>query len=608
MCGIAGYIGQNPPKKLILQKASDVLSHRGPDAEGFYTHSIEKNSVAMVHRRLAILDLDSRSNQPFIYRGTVLIYNGEIYNYIEIREELKKLGHTFKTRGDTEVLIHALFQWGHEALPKLEGMWAFAWYNEKDGSLLLSRDRFGEKPLYIWPHKNGIYFASEVKGIATLAEEWPKINEAHLLRNLVNGYKSIFKTNATYFKNIKALSPGTFLYINTKVDLIPKRYWNPIFKEEENLSYLDTVEIIKESLINAVKLRMRSDVPLAFCMSGGVDSNSLISVASKVLECDVHGFTIANTDARYEEHDLISQAVNQLGIKHTEINLSKQNFISNLEKLVILHDAPVSTISYYVHWQLMEQVRKHNYKISISGTAADELFSGYYDHHLFYLASVLENKEIFNESKKNWIKFVSPYVRNVFLKDPERFINDPNFRDHIYLGKDISGNLKKNFFEPFEEKEFNVSILRKRMLNELFYESVPVILFEDDANAMHNSIENRSPFLDSKLFEASLKIPTKFMIKNGRAKSVLRDAMSNIVPKQILDSYRKVGFNAPIEDLLDTKDKKIRNAILDNSPIYELVNRNNIEKILYQDEISNETSKFLFSFLGTKIFLENFNK
>ncbi len=608
MCGIAGYIGQNPPKQSILQKTSDILSHRGPDGEGFYTHSIKKNSVAMVHRRLAILDLESRSNQPFIYKGTVLIYNGEIYNYIEIREELKRLGHIFKTSGDTEVLIHALYQWGHEALTKLEGMWAFAWYNEQDGSLLLSRDRFGEKPLYIWPHKNGIYFASEVKGIAALAEEWPKINNSRLLRNLVNGYKSIFKTNQTYFKDISSLSPGTFLKIDTKFNSTPKKYWNPKFKEEENLSYLDSVEMIKESLINAVKLRMRSDVPLAFCMSGGVDSNSLISVASNVLECNVHGFTIVNTDERYEEQDLIRQAVKQLGIKHTEINLSKENFLSNLEKLVISHDSPVSTISYYVHWQLMEQVRKHNYKISISGTAADELFSGYYDHHLFYLASVFKNKEIFNESKRNWIKYVSPYVRNKFLKDPERFINDPDFRDHIYLGRDTSGNLKKDFFEPFEEKEFKVSLLRKRMLNELFYESVPVILYEDDANAMHNSIENRSPFLDSKLFETSLKIPTQYLIKSGRAKSVLRDAMKNIVPDQILDSYRKVGFNAPIEGLLDTKDKAIKESILDNSSIYEIVKRKNIEEILNQDKITNETSKFLFSFLGTKIFLENFNR
>ncbi len=607
MCGIAGYIGENPPDQSSIKITSDILSHRGPDGEGFYTHSIKNNRIVMVHRRLAILDLDSRSNQPFVFRGTVLIFNGEIYNYIEIRDELKKLGHTFKTSGDTEVLIHALCEWGNKALSKLEGMWAFAWYKEQDGSLLLSRDRFGEKPLYIWPYNNGIYFASEVKGLAALAQERPQINQERLLRNLINGYKSIFKTKHTYFKNINSLSPGTFLKIDTNLKSITEKYWEPKFEEEKNLSYADIVDMTKVSLINAVKLRMRSDVPLAFCMSGGVDSNSLISIASKILNCEVHGFTIVNTDKRYEEQDLINKAVSQLGIKHTEVKLSKENFISNLEKLVISHDAPVSTISYYAHWQLMEQVRKHNYKISISGTGADELFSGYYDHHLFYLASILKNKDIFNESKKNWIKYVSPFVRNKSLKDPERFINDPDFRDHIYSGIDVSGILKKNFYEPFDEKNFEVSLLRKRMLNELFYESVPVILFEDDANAMHYSIENRSPFLDSQLFETSLKIPTKFLIKGGRAKSVLRDSMSDIVPKQILDSHRKVGFNAPIEDLLDFKNDEIRDSILDKSQIYEIVNRENIEKILNQENISNETSKFLFSFLGTKIFLEKFN-
>ena len=301
MCGIAGYIGKFPPDFNYLKQTSKILDHRGPNGEGFYTHKFQDNHLALVHRRLSIIDLDDRSNQPFIFNGAVLVFNGEIYNYLEVRKELESLGHVFKTNGDTEVLSHALFQWGEDSLNKLEGMWAFAWYDERKGRLILSRDRFGEKPLYLWHKNNGLYFASEVKALATLAGKWPNVNENHLLRGLVNGYKALYKKKETFFNEVIELPSGTYLKINSESIGSPGRYWKPQPVEDDNLSYADVVAMTKDAIINAVKIRMRSDVPLAFCMSGGVDSNSLISVASKILGCDVHGFTIMNTDSRYEE-------------------------------------------------------------------------------------------------------------------------------------------------------------------------------------------------------------------------------------------------------------------------------------------------------------------
>ena len=215
MCGIAGYIGKSPPRPNDLKQTSEVLKHRGPNFEGFYSHKFRDNNVDLVHRRLSIIDLDDRSNQPFSYEGTVLVFNGEIYNYKEIRQQLRELGHVFKTFGDTEVLAHALHQWGQNALEKLEGMWAFAWYDEATGTLLLSRDRFGEKPLYIWSKNNGLYFASETRALAAIANDSLKVNENHLLRNLVNGYRSLYKTNETFFLEVEELSPSTCLKIDT---------------------------------------------------------------------------------------------------------------------------------------------------------------------------------------------------------------------------------------------------------------------------------------------------------------------------------------------------------------------------------------------------------
>lgn len=604
MCGIAGYIGKKPPDQDSVKKTSSILYHRGPDGEGFYSHSFKHQKVCLIHRRLAVIDLDSRSNQPFHFQDTVLIFNGEIYNYLEIREQLKRLGHQFKTSGDTEVLIHALCQWQEEALDKIDGMWAFAWYNKNNGSLILSRDRFGEKPLYIMETKEGLYFSSEIKGLRSLTNSALSVNQNHVIRFLANGYRSLYKTKENFFNEVKTLSPSSYLKVNSKGTCSSYHYWSPCIKEEKEISFDDAVSLTREKMIEIVRLRMRSDVPFAFCMSGGIDSNCLISIASKVLGYNVHGFTIVNTDSRYEEKGLVNQAVQELGIQHTSVDLSTNNFLSNMKKLVSAHDAPISTISYYVHWLLMEQIKKSGYSVSISGTGADELFTGYYDHHLFYLYTIHKNTELFKISKKNWIKNVSPFIQNKYLKDPEKFIKNPNFRDHIYSGKEFYDRLKSKFFEPFQEKEYPFNILRQRMLNELFEEVVPVILHEDDANSMYYSIENRSPFMDRDLFETTLKFPTQHLIQNGRTKSILREAMRGIVPSVILDTYRKVGFNAPVEDLLDIKNPNIREQILDESSIYDIVKKEAIEKMMKLETMENTDSKFLFSFLGAKLFLE----
>ena len=609
MCGIAGYIGKFPPGPDNLNQTSKILNHRGPDGKGFYNHKHHENNITLIHRRLSIIDLDERSNQPFLYNSTVLIFNGEIYNYLEVRKNLEGLGHNFKTKGDTEVLSHALCQWGSNALDKLEGMWAFAWYNEKDGSLILSRDRFAEKPLYFWKKNKGIYFSSEIKGLAALSGEWPQINENHLLRNLVNGYKSIYKTSETFFKQVKELPSGTYLKVDSSNNISSHKYWNFSNTEKKNLLYPEAVEMTKDAVVRAVRLRMRSDVPIAFCMSGGVDSNTLISVASKILNRDVHGFTIINKDKRYEEQTIVNKAIKELDIKHTPIELDQKNFLENLSTLIKIHDAPVYTISYYVQWQLMKAVADHGYKVSISGTGADELFTGYYDHHNLYLYEVFKDKNLYNKSLNFWQKYQSNLVRNPFLKNPNLYIENKDFRNHIFFNNDLfSSWLKEKWSESFKELNYVSGLLRNRMLNEMFVEAVPVILHEDDLNAMSFSIENRSPFLDRNLFEIAYSIPTSYLIKNGRAKAVLRDAMRTIVPNFILDERRKVGFNAPITDLLNIDDPKIREYLLDDSIIFNLVKKDKIEILLKSKDIPNSISKFLFNFLNMKIFMENLNK
>ena len=605
MCGIAGYYGLQIPDQNRLQQTSNVLRHRGPDGEGIYTHQFQKNGVALVHRRLAIIDLDERSNQPFRLDKCVLVFNGEIYNYLELRLELANLGHAFRTSGDTEVLAHALKQWGIAALDRLEGMWAFAWYDEDKGNLLLSRDRFGEKPLYYWNHSGGLYFSSEIKGLAAMAGEWPAHNENHLLRYLINGYKALHKTPETFYQGVEELQQACCLNILPRGAETPRSYWQPSLKEDESLSYEDAVAMTRESLIDALKIRMRSDVPLAFCMSGGVDSNSLISIARYILNCDVHGFTILNSDARYEEQALVEEAVNNLNLRHTNVELEQKGFLDKLQKLVKAHDAPISTISYYVHWQLMEAVAAAGYKVTISGTGADELFTGYYDHHNLYLYEVSKDKVLYQKSLEAWRKHQAPIVRNPHLQDPDLYLKDPSFREHIYLNRDLfSSWLTTHWEESFIEKDYGVGLLRNRMLNELFEEAVPVMLHEDDHNAMFFSLENRSPFLNSHLFEMAYQIPSRHLVRDARAKSVLRDAMRGIVPDTILDERRKVGFNAPILELLDVNDLEVRDLLMCDGAIYEIVKKSSIEDLLNNENMTNSMSKFIFNFINVKFFLE----
>jgi asparagine synthase (glutamine-hydrolysing) len=607
VCGIAGYAGPSRVDALRAAAASSVLRHRGPDGEGIFCSHDGAFGVTLVHRRLAIIDLDTRSDQPFRFDESVLAFNGEIYNYIELRRELLSLGHTFRTEGDTEVLSHALREWGMDALDRLEGMWAFAWYDQRTGELILSRDRFAEKPLYLWRRDGGVYFASEIKGLVALCGAAPAPNERHLLRYLVNGYKALYKSSDSFFEGIEELPARSYMRISRDGCGSPHSYWSGQTTVDEGLSYDDSVAAVREALLGAVRIRLRADVPLAFCMSGGIDSNSLISVARNVFGCDVHGFTIVNTDERYEEMDLVNTAVRQQGLRHTPVALSCGDFLTELRNLVAAHDAPVYTISYYVHWRLMQAIAAAGYKVAFSGTGADELFTGYYDHHNLYLAEVAGDRRLHEPALAAWSQHVAPVVRNPHLQDPGLYLRDPAFREHIYLNNDVFASwLREPWGEPFREQALHPSLLRNRMLNELFAESVPVILHEDDLNAMFYSIENRSPFLDRRLFETAFSIPGRHLVRDGKAKAVLRDAMRGIVPDAILDCRRKVGFNAPVLDLLDPRDRQVRAWLLDDSPIYGLVEKERIERVLERDSLPNSFSKFLFNFVCAKAFLERF--
>jgi asparagine synthase (glutamine-hydrolysing) len=233
--------------------------------------------------------------------------------------------------------------------------------------------------------------------------------------------------------------------------------------------------------------------------------------------------------------------------------------------------------------------------------------TGYYDHHLAYLAELASGGGDDVAAREAWGRRVGPYVRNPYLRDPDLFVNDPNFRGHIYFEtQTFAAYLREEWDEPFTEECFTGSLLRNRMLNELFHENVPVLLHEDDLNAMYYSIENRSPFLDRRLAEFCSRIPTRLLIRDGFAKAILREAVRGIAPDVVVANPRKVGFNAPIASLLDTHDPAVRTILLADGPIFDLVRRDAIEALFDRRDLPNSLSKFLFSFVSAKLFLEAF--
>jgi asparagine synthase (glutamine-hydrolysing) len=607
MCGIAGYFGRNSIPKTYIDKTLQKMKERGPDFSNSFSKSYPNNLfIYLLHSRLSIIDLHPRSNQPFVIGDHVIIFNGEIYNYLELKKHLINKKIKLKTNSDTEILLHYFIIYGEKCVDHFEGMWSFAIYNTKKQELFFSRDRFAEKPLYYYENKNGIFFGSEIQYLSSLSGKnfSPNLNMVNKFLSL--GYRSLFKGEDTFFIEAKKLLNAENLYCNNSFKLNIKKYWSPEIKINYKLSINDAIERTKELLIDSVRLRMRSDVPLAFCLSGGVDSSGLASIAVKEFNYKIKTFSIIDSDDRYNEINNINVTVNDLNCDSEIIKLSKDNFLENLKNLTQYRDGPVFTISQYLHSLLLNSINKRGCKVVISGSAADEIFSGYYDHFLLHLSS-LKDTESYNKNLFYWKKFIYDFIRNPNLKKPDLFLKNPRFRDYLYEGSDeISNFLLKPFSNNFDESFFTKNLFSNRRLNELFHETTAPTLNQEDLNSMKYSVENRSPYLDKKLVEFAFSIPEALLIQKGYGKYILRESLKGILNDKVRLDREKKGFNASINSLLNFDNKKTRDCLLDSSsPIFDLVDVKKFEKLLKNEHIPNYKSKFIFNFVSAKIFLES---
>ena len=604
MCGIAGAISKIDISSERINQTLGLMKNRGPDGSRSEVIIFNNHKIFLLFSRLSIIDLEPRAMQPFSRGALKIITNGELYNHIELRKELNSLGHHFKTKSDTEVMLAAWEQWGESSLDRMEGMWAFALVDIDKQQITLCRDRFGEKPLYVWETSEAYYFGSEPKYLATLAGIKPNINYEQISRFLVNGYKAIYKRPQTFFQNFGEIAPSNYLTFSDNGSSSRARYWDlkyaPAHMDEKT-----AVDGVRAHLKNSMKVRLRSDVPVALCLSGGVDSTILSGMAVQDFNENIGTFSIIDDDERYNEKENIDAQVSFLGCTNYKIHTSQDNFWDRMSKLIAYHDKPISTLSYYLHSFMSEQISNSGCRVAISGNGADELFAGYYDHYSFWLAEMSSRS---NHSKliADWTNRYGKYVQNPILQNPDVFLHNSAQRDHIYLNaEEFSSWLIEPFCEPFTESRYSDNILRNRMLNELKHETIPVILHEDDRNSMFYSVENRSPYLDRNLAEFLFTVPSRHLIKDGFAKYLLRSAGTGYVSETVLWDKRKKGFNAPIDSLINRKDPQTKDRLLSQSPIFDIVKKEKIERFLHQDMKDNSLSKNLFSFVSVKLFLEH---
>ena len=607
MCGIAGYINNNPLDTNKIKAVIERLHFRGPDDNGWKNFKFGENKyLSFIQTRLSILDVSKKGHQPFFLNSNCIIFNGEIYNYLEIKKELQKLGHKFKTKTDTEVLLAAYNQFGSKCVELFEGMWALAIFDSKKNIVFISRDRFGEKPLYFYKDQNKFIFSSDTKAIEIMLGRKLNINELYIKNFLSNGFRCLYKNKHTQFADLSRAEPAENITVNTSISIKKKIYWKPkIYSSKITLkeSIDESLRLLKHSL----KIRLRADVPLSFCLSGGMDSSSLVGLADALDLKKINTYSVIDQDSRYNEEKEINFLVNYYNIKNKKIMSSNLDIFKVLKKITKFHHAPVSTISYLLHSELLKRVANDKHKVIFSGTGADEIFAGYYDHSLYWLA-LEKDKEKLNRKISMLYNNFGKFIKNDDLKDPYKFIKNINDKSYLYDDNDVLKDLTMyEDADSYKELVYSEDILKNRMANDLWSEVVPVILDQDDKNSMMYSIENRSPFLDSNLVSFTQSIPSNYFFEKGYNKYILREAMKEFLPDEIKIFKQKKGFNASIKSVLNLQNKSVKRELLDDSLIFQYINYSKFKNFLELDHKNHMFSKFLFRFISVKVFLEEIN-
>jgi len=626
MCGILGHFSDNfiqdiQEQNNRLNLAINSLYHRGPDDNGLETFKIRSEEdkftklLSLGHTRLSIIELSEKGHQPMSSSDGryVIVYNGEIYNYKELRNELQVLGYIFKTQSDTEVLIAAWSQWGHESLKKLIGMFAFAIFDHIDQTLTLVRDAFGIKPLFYRNNGNSIYFASELPTLIKLIPEKLNINLQRSYDYLVhNNYDS---NSDTFFQEINHLLPAHFITFDLKnvSKFNPVCWWKPNIITNQNLSFEEAARKLRTLFLDSVKLHLRSDVPLGVALSGGIDSSAVASVV-RYLEPNIplNTFSYIASDSSISEEKWIDLINVKLNAKPYKIVIESKEIENDLDNLILKQGEPFGGTSIYAHYRLFKSIKKTGIKVILDGQGADEILAGYLGYPGHRLLSLIETKGWFAAHKfaKNWSRvtrksYLLAWMYFARLKLPDFFYQ----LFHNFLHKVLKKKIGKTFFPSwlnynylstyniqFKEirtplqKENKGQRVKEALANALMNQGLPSLLRHADRNSMAFSIESRVPFLTIPLVEFLLSLPEQYLISDESiTKHVFRESMRGIVPDEILDRKDKIGFATPEDAWLVAKSKSLIKYIKESEEIIFI----NKEKLLNEFEEIFQEKKVL---------------
>ena len=545
MCGIAGIIGNIENRKKLVSDMIGLLKHRGPDDYGIY----DDGDVTLGHHRLSILDLSKRAHQPMLDLSGrfVLSFNGEIYNYLELANELKlDLPDRIKF-GDTAVLLRVLHQYGLKTLNKLNGMWAFAFWDKKRKELVLCRDRFGVKPLYYGRYKDCVVFASEMKAILCLPGFKTALSRGAVVNFLTQ--RMMDYSENTFFENIFQLEPAHYIRIGhngSKPKIQKTQYW--LFPQElgveEKLSYKDKVDIFKTLFEDAVKIRTRSDVKIATMLSGGLDSSSITSTLAEFSRTPLNAYSVVFPDSPFDESCFAKKAVEKY--PHVAIQWltpKADEFIKDLPTFLWHLEEPPADGSMYAHFKMMEEIGEDNIKVVLTGQGADELLSGYL--HTFlpaYIADCIKSSKMMRKEFNRLYKI--PLSRIAFTMLPVSWKNRIKKLQFMKETFRLFGKKYYDLVHPRYAEYGNQRVLNQYLISSFKAWSLPSFLHYDDRNSMAHSIETRAPFLDYRIVEFVFKCGNDIKCKDY-SKQILRDSLNGRLCSDVLYRIDKQGFYAP---------------------------------------------------------------
>lgn len=630
-----------------LDRMSAVLEHRGPDGCGFMFYSMRRGiharynekiignsadgySVGFVHRRLSIIDLSDASRQPMMDESGAycLVFNGEIYNYRELRAELTDLGYAFMTTGDTEVLLRAYQAWGPACMSRLNGMWAFALLDARAGCVILSRDRFGIKPLYYTVKNNTLCFASEIKGLLAVSEVEREPNERTVARFLLTGL--VDDTAETFFKRILKLPAAHWMSVSVEdkpLSCEPQPYWSFPTKTFQGTEQ-QAGQQFRDLFLDAVRIHLRSDVPVGTCLSGGLDSSSIVCAAdvlrrSQAIPNYAHSaFGYHASDETYDETPYMEAVASATAVKMHYVHITQDQFEARLPDILFAQDEPFGSASIVAQWFVFQRAKAEGMKVMLDGQGADETLAGYHLYFSTLAACRLAAGDIagFWRLRAAYERDIGPFpvslrsVAGMLLKDllpgleaALRRVRQTTWLNPLRMA--LTEILDRpDLLQPTaSEAGANCISLNKRLQRDVEALMLPALLRYEDRNSMAHSIEARVPFLDHRLVEFLFTLPADWKIRGVSTKYILREAMCGILPEVVRTRADKIGFR-PSPDLTFSYVQRHRDLFISNQTDWERrwFRPEGVQKLLNGQDRSVASEFGLWRVLNTKLWARQF--